>query len=216
MRFSAILQSAGLVLAALCWQSPASAFQLEGEAIQGGLMFGSCQPGCRVTLDGSDVLVSPEGRFVIGFDRDETGERTLAVTDHDGSTQSRTLTVGGREYDIERVDGLPPQTVTPDPEDMSPHWILNAPIGHLVPYVTAGIGLVHSGEILGLFQGSATPLFQEKFGTRFAVNYGGGLKFSRLAGPLGLRIDVRGYTLPDVFSNRLNLFEVSGGLMISF
>jgi len=116
MHFSVLLRTAGIALAALVWQSPASAFQLEGEAIQGGLMFGTCQPGCRVTLDGSDVLVSPEGRFVIGFDRDETGERTLAVTDHDGSTQSRTLTVSGREYNIERVDGLPPQTVTPDPE----------------------------------------------------------------------------------------------------
>ena len=74
MRFNVNRRFAGLALAALCWQSPAHAFQLDGEAIQGGLMFGSCQPGCRVTLDGSDVLVSPEGRFVIGFDRDETGE----------------------------------------------------------------------------------------------------------------------------------------------
>ena len=98
----------------------------------------------------------------------------------------------------------------------SGNLILNAPVGHFVPYVTAGLGLVHSGGILGLFQGSTTPLFQEKFGTRFAVNYGGGLKFMSLAGPLGIRIDVRGYTLPDVFSNRLNLFEVSGGLLISF
>ena len=79
-------------------------------------MFGSCAPGCQVTLDGKDILVSPEGRFVIGFDRDETGERRLEVTGHDGSAQARTLAVATREYDIERVDGLPPQTVTPDPE----------------------------------------------------------------------------------------------------
>jgi murein DD-endopeptidase MepM/ murein hydrolase activator NlpD len=116
MRFSVLLRTAGIALAALCCQPIAQAFQLEGEAIQGGLMFGNCSPGCEVTLDGNDILVSPEGRFVIGFDRDETGERTLRVTENGGETQSRTLAVGTREYDIERVDGLPPQTVTPDPE----------------------------------------------------------------------------------------------------
>jgi len=38
----------------------------------------------------------------------------------------------------------------------------------------------------------------------------------RLLGPLGLRFDVRGYTMPDVFSQSLNLFEVTGGLHFSF
>ena len=116
MHCSVLLRIAGIALAALCGQPIAQAFQLEGEAVQGGLMFGRCSPGCAVTLDGNDILVSPEGRFVIGFDRDETGERTLRVTENGAAAQSRTLAVGSRQYDIERVDGLPPQTVTPDPE----------------------------------------------------------------------------------------------------
>ena len=83
--------------------------------------------------------------------------------------------------------------------------IVNIPLKTFTPYATAGAGFIWqhgSGDL---------PV-----GGQFAVNYGGGLKFMSLAGPLGIRIDVRGYTLPDVFSNRLNLFEVSGGLMISF
>ena len=115
MHCSVLLRTAGIALAAFCCQPIAQAFQLDGKAIQGGLMFGNCGPGCKVTLDGNDILVSPEGRFVIGFDRDETGERTLRVTEEGAETESRTLAVGTREYDIERVDGLPPQTVTPDP-----------------------------------------------------------------------------------------------------
>jgi len=116
MRFPHFVRTAGSALALLCWHPPALAFELDGEAIQGGLMFGRCVPGCSATLDGNEILVSPEGRFVIGFDRDETGERTLRVLEADGKERSTTLTVTAREYEIERVDGLPPQTVTPDPE----------------------------------------------------------------------------------------------------
>jgi murein DD-endopeptidase MepM/ murein hydrolase activator NlpD len=106
----------GLTLIALISHSPAWPFELSGEAIQGGLMFGHCAPRCSVTLDGSEVMVSADGQFVIGFDRDESGERQLQVREADGTEHSHTLTVTPRNYQIERVDGLPPQTVTPDPE----------------------------------------------------------------------------------------------------
>lgn len=89
---------------------------LEGQAVQGGLMFGQVPPGSRVTLDETAVLVSPQGQFVIGFDRDERGVRTLKVESPGDGPIIKELTIQAREYDIERVDGLPPRTVTPDPE----------------------------------------------------------------------------------------------------
>jgi len=115
MRLGVLLQFAGSVLVLLFGQSSAQALEIEGEAIQGGLMFGRCSPPCSATLDGNAVLVSPDGRFVIGFDRDESGDRALQVREADGSEHSTTLSVAARDYQIERVDGLPPQTVTPDP-----------------------------------------------------------------------------------------------------
>jgi len=105
----------GVVLAAWLLPAPAQALELSGEAVQGGLVFGQTAPGSTARLDGTEVLVSPEGRFVIGFDRDETGTRTLRVRAPDGTEATRSLDVAPREYAIERVDGLPPQTVTPDP-----------------------------------------------------------------------------------------------------
>jgi len=90
--------------------------RLDGEAIQGGLMFGQAPPGSRVRLDDEAVLVSSEGLFVIGFDRDEIGLRRLVVEAPGVAPHTRELAVQTRDYDIERVDGLPPQTVTPDPE----------------------------------------------------------------------------------------------------
>ena len=83
--------------------------------------------------------------------------------------------------------------------------IVNIPVGRTVPYVTAGLGLIHQ---------YGSPV--EPVGTKFAVNYGGGMKFPRLWGPFGLRFDARGYTATGILSTRLNMFEVSGGVLISF
>lgn len=74
---------------------------------------------------------------------------------------------------------------------------------HAVPYLTAGAGLIHQ------YGDSDLPV-----GTKFAFNYGGGLKMPRLKGPVGLRFDIRGYKA-GVFSNKLNLLEITGGVMFT-
>ena len=79
------------------------------------------------------------------------------------------------------------------------------PVGHVVPYGTAGVGLIAT------FGDSVFDL-----GTKFAFNYGGGIKLRNLAGPLGVRFDVRGYSVPGVFSQTLNFVEGSVGLLFSF
>jgi opacity protein-like surface antigen len=89
--------------------------------------------------------------------------------------------------------------------------LLQAPLPVVRPYGTVGIGLIHtSGDGLGVF------------GTKFALNYGGGLKFLP-AGPVGMRVDVRGYSIPStefrVFSTvsqRIDFLEVSVGVIFSF
>ena len=103
-------------LGALLCHSAALAVELNGEAVQGGLMFGKTSPGATIQLDETEVMVSPQGDFVIGFGRDETGERQLLVLEATGEKEVLALPIALREYAIERVDGLPPKTVTPDPE----------------------------------------------------------------------------------------------------
>ncbi len=97
------------------WFNIAQALELQGEPVQGGLIFGLTQPGNQIFLDGSEIMVSREGKFLIGFGRDETGKRLLRVKGGPDGEQLVMLTVSLREYDIEKVDGLPPRTVTPDP-----------------------------------------------------------------------------------------------------
>ena len=82
--------------------------------------------------------------------------------------------------------------------------LIQAPSPVVKPYVTAGLG--------GVFiQGEGWS----DIGSKFAVNYGGGLKF-RIAGSVGGRIDVRGYSLPSVQDQSLNIGEVSLGVVFGF
>jgi hypothetical protein len=81
--------------------------------------------------------------------------------------------------------------------------IFNIPAKFVTPYITAGAGLVHQ------YGDPNLPV-----GTKFAFNYGGGVKIPRIAGPLGLRFDMRGYS-SGLLSNMLNMLEVSGGILLS-
>jgi len=90
------------------------AVELSGTAVQGGLMFGTAQPGSSITLDGTPIEVAKDGQFVIGFGRDESGVRELSIRSPAGDVVRRELPVQARAYAIERVDGLPPSRVSPD------------------------------------------------------------------------------------------------------
>jgi murein DD-endopeptidase MepM/ murein hydrolase activator NlpD len=105
-----------LVSALLFVCSTVSAVELSGAPVQGGLVFGKAAAASNVSLDGKSVAISDNGHFVIGFGRDETGTRELRVVSPGGEVFEKSLGIEKREYAIERVDGLPPKTVTPDPE----------------------------------------------------------------------------------------------------
>src|SRR5210317_257767 len=91
------------------------AVELTGTVVQGGLLFGQAEPGSSVSLDGTEVAISADGQFVIGFGRDETGVRKLVVSSPDGEIFHKSIAIQQSQYEIERVDGLPPSTVSPDP-----------------------------------------------------------------------------------------------------
>ena len=65
MPFSRYIRTGLLTLAATLCCSPLFAAELSGDAVQGGLIFGRVDPGSRVQLDDTNVMVSPEGEFVI-------------------------------------------------------------------------------------------------------------------------------------------------------
>jgi len=73
--------------------------------------------------------------------------------------------------------------------------LVQAPVPKVKPYLTGGLGTIISwGE-----DGAGRPSFG-KIGTRFAINYGGGVKILP-AGPVGIRFDIRGYLIPNAKFN---------------
>ncbi len=89
---------------------------LDGDLVQGGLIFGRVTPGAEVQVGERLLRISPEGQFVLGFGRDAGAEVELNVTYPDGSKEARLLPVKAREYDIQRIDGVAKKYVSPPEE----------------------------------------------------------------------------------------------------
>ena len=88
---------------------------VQDTAKPGALIIGQTSPGATITVDGKPVSVAGDGYFLTGIGRDETGTITIKAVDG-GSMVERVVSILPREYDIQRIDGLPEKTVTPDPE----------------------------------------------------------------------------------------------------
>jgi opacity protein-like surface antigen len=106
--------------------------------------------------------------------------------------------------------------------------LAQVPVPKVKPYATAGVGTFFTFGT----DDSGRPAFG-KIGTKFALNYGGGVKVLP-AGPVGIRFDIRGYLIPDVKFNipvptptnptatvksesqTLNMLEAGLGIVFSF
>jgi len=94
----------------------ADRLQLPDHLQQGQLVIGHAPAHAQVELDGRKLHVGSDGVFVFGLDRDAPATATITIRDANGKTATRKLDVGRRQYHIERLEGLPQKTVTPDPE----------------------------------------------------------------------------------------------------
>lgn len=88
------------------FDDPSMSFALEGAFTQGGLVFGQTLPGAKVTLDAEPIMVSNDGRFLLGFGRDHGATALLVITHVDGSVIRRAIEIADREFPVDRVDGL--------------------------------------------------------------------------------------------------------------
>ncbi len=88
--------------------------RLDGTPAQGALVRGHAPPGTLLALRGKPVRVDPDGAFVIGFGRDETGPVPLEITAPGAPPRLEALAVAKRDWVVQRIDGLPPGQVTPD------------------------------------------------------------------------------------------------------
>jgi len=109
-----------LAAALLCFaavEAQAAEVTLTGSFTQGGLVFGQTVPGATASLDGKPLRMTPDGRFIFGFGREAAPGATLTVTAPDGTVETRKLEIAQRDYDIQRIDGIQKDYVTP-PDDV--------------------------------------------------------------------------------------------------
>jgi murein DD-endopeptidase MepM/ murein hydrolase activator NlpD len=94
----------------------AGTLALNGPLTQGALIFGQTDPGTRITLEGKDVQVTADGRFIIGFGRDAEAQATLEAIYANGTRETRELEIRRRSYPEQRIEGLLSKLVTPPEE----------------------------------------------------------------------------------------------------
>jgi hypothetical protein len=100
---------------------PQTSIECAGAFTQGGTALCRTVPGAAVRVGDLDAgHADSNGWIVIGFNRDH-GPQAEIIADTGcaarGCVVSQTYAIAPRQFDIQRVDGLPPQTVTPtDPE----------------------------------------------------------------------------------------------------
>jgi murein DD-endopeptidase MepM/ murein hydrolase activator NlpD len=93
----------------------AHALDLKGHLQPGGFAVGEVEPGTTVLLGDQPVMVGADGVFVVGFGRDQGTEVQITVIHADGSHEQQMLGIAPRTYEIQRIDKLDQNMVTPDP-----------------------------------------------------------------------------------------------------
>ncbi|MGD9982461.1 MAG: M23 family metallopeptidase [Hyphomonadaceae bacterium] len=84
-----------------------------GAFTQGGIALCRTVPGAAIVVDGVERgAADGAGWAVIGFGRDHDASAQVQAR-AGGETAMQRYDIAPRQFDIQRVDGLPPQTVTP-------------------------------------------------------------------------------------------------------
>ena len=97
--------------------SNVQAFELCGEIRQGEFVIGKAKGASKVNLNGSDLLLSDDGYFLLAFGRDEKNTQKLTISEHEDLNYS--FDVGKTKWDVQNIKGVPPRKVTPSDSDLA-------------------------------------------------------------------------------------------------
>src|SRR5690554_5359802 len=109
-----------LLLAALAFP-PISLAQpllmLRDDPAPGALLIGQTEPDAKVWLDDQTLRVNQQGYFLFDFDHDAEDEQLLRVEAEQGQRE-HLITLQPRQWNIQRVEGVPTHTMTPPKEQL--------------------------------------------------------------------------------------------------
>ena len=91
-------------------------YSIARQVPQGGLLLGQLPKGGRLRYDSRDIRVGGDGHFAIGVARTQAEPLKLGIDWPDGHHADVEVAVVARTFPLERVDGVPEETVNPPPE----------------------------------------------------------------------------------------------------
>ena len=104
-----------LILAFIFFTTNAFTVEFKGKFIQGHFILGKTDPAAKILIDKKKVKVSKDGFFVFGLSRDRKND-IIITKNLNGESTKIIKKVLKREYNIQRIDGLPKKKVTPPEE----------------------------------------------------------------------------------------------------
>ena len=107
---SSIIYRIALIL--FLFLSPTYAIEFQGKFLQGHFILGITEPNAKILVGKKEVKVSKDGDFVFGIDRDQRYDLTFTKI-LNGKKTKITKKVLKRKYNIQRIDGLEENKVTP-------------------------------------------------------------------------------------------------------
>jgi murein DD-endopeptidase MepM/ murein hydrolase activator NlpD len=101
-----------LVVLIFFTSSQVKAIEFKGNFTQGHFILGKTNPEAKIIIDKKEVKVSQDGFFVFGIDRDRKFDLTFTKIVN-GEKTKITKKILKRKYNIQRIDGLAENKVTP-------------------------------------------------------------------------------------------------------
>lgn len=94
------------------------AISFEGEFKQGGLLIGQVQEGQTVSYQGKVLKLTTNNQFLLGLGRNAPAITTVTLNSQDKEPETITLQIAARQYNIQKIEGVPAKTVTPPASDL--------------------------------------------------------------------------------------------------
>ena len=91
------------------------AVEFQGKFIRGHFIIGKTELNTKVLIDKKEVRVTDDGFFAFGISRDRKYNIVITLN-KDGNKQKIVKKIFKRKYNIQRIDGLPEEKVTPPEE----------------------------------------------------------------------------------------------------
>lgn len=91
---------------------------IQGELTQGSAIIGQVPRGSTLLVNDKAILTTDSGQFFVGFDRDAKLQQIFHLKMNSGEEYSDTLSLTKREYNLQKVNGVPQKTVSPNEKNL--------------------------------------------------------------------------------------------------